>query len=46
MDNFEDNIPVKGAGFHVAYTGLEIISTSDKVKILGKDGLQDYDPNK
>jgi hypothetical protein len=36
----EKSIPVKGAGFHIAYNGLLIISLSDRVKIWDKDKLQ------
>lgn len=33
-------IPVKGAGFHVAYEGLVIIARSDRVKVFDKNGLR------
>jgi hypothetical protein len=32
----EMSIPKKGAGFHVAYEGLLIISNSDRVKVCKK----------
>jgi len=34
ITDIERSIPKKGAGFHIAYEGLLIISESDKVKIL------------
>jgi hypothetical protein len=33
-------IPLKGAGFHVAYEGMVIISRSDRVKIWDEKGLR------
>ena len=33
-------IPIKGAGFHVAYEGMVIIARSDRVKILAENGLR------
>jgi hypothetical protein len=37
----EMRVPVKGAGFHVAYEGMQIITRSDRVKILNEKGLWD-----
>ena len=37
----EMRVPVKGAGFHVAYEGMQIITRSDRVKILNEKGLLD-----
>jgi hypothetical protein len=36
----EMSVPVKGAGFHVAYDGMLIITRSDRVKILDERGLR------
>ena len=44
-DNSEDNLPVVGAGFYTDYKGLVIITTSDRIKIWGDDGIKDYKPN-
>ena len=33
-------IPIKGAGFYVAYEGMEIIARSDRVKVLSDKGLR------
>ena len=37
----EMSVPVKNAGFHVAYEGMSIITRSDRVKILDERGLRD-----
>jgi hypothetical protein len=37
-------IPVKGAGFHVAYEGMVIITRSDRVKIWDESGLRNVSP--
>ncbi len=36
----EMSVPVKGAGFHVAYKGISIITRSDRVMILDEKGLR------
>jgi ketosteroid isomerase-like protein len=36
----ERSIPIKGAGFHVAYEGLLVIARSDRVRVLDVNGLQ------
>lgn len=40
----EMSMPVKGAGFHAAYEGLVIITTSNRVKIWDEEGLRDVAP--
>ena len=36
----ERSIPIKGAGFHVAYEGLLVMTTSDRVRVLDVNGLK------
>ena len=35
----ERSVAVKGAGFHISYTGLLVITQSDRVKVWDKDGI-------
>jgi len=37
----EMGVPVRGAGFHVAYEGMVIIARSDRVKIWDEGGIRD-----
>ncbi len=36
-DEAEMSTPVKGAGFHVSFDGLEILTRSDRLKVLDGD---------
>lgn len=40
-DDAEMRIPVRGAGYHIAFEDLLLISPSDRVKAVGEDGKED-----
>lgn len=36
----EASLSIKNGGFHIAYEGLQIITTSDKVKVYSTENLE------